>query len=77
MSVQHPLRHIYASLCVAVVIRPIDHRGVNGPRQRATTLDLYVHLFPDDDTIDDMAALGALGSAAAPKNNVIGLGATS
>jgi hypothetical protein len=39
-----------------------------------TTLDVYVHLFPDDDATEDMAALGAL--AATPKfhrDNVIPL----
>jgi hypothetical protein len=37
-------------------------------------LDVYVHLFPDDDATEDMAALGAL--ATAPKlygGNVIPL----
>jgi len=29
-----------------------------------TTLDVYTHLFPDDDATEEMAALGAL---AAPK----------
>jgi hypothetical protein len=32
-----------------------------------TTLDVYTHLFPDDDATEDMAALGALGALAAPK----------
>jgi hypothetical protein len=27
-----------------------------------TTLDVYVHLFPDDDATEDMAALGALSA---------------
>jgi len=60
----HALRHTYASLCVAVGIKPAKLSGRMGHAIVRTTLDLYVHLFPDDDATDDMAALGAL---AAPK----------
>jgi hypothetical protein len=37
-----------------------------------TTLDVYTHLFPEDDATEDMAALGALADK--PKvhgNNVV------
>ena len=37
-----------------------------------TTLDVYVHLFPDDDASEDMAALGAMGQAK-PEGNVVAL----
>jgi hypothetical protein len=36
-----------------------------------TTLDIYVHLFPDDDA-SEMAALGAMGHAK-PEGNVVAL----
>lgn len=32
-----------------------------GHSKITTTLAVYVHLFPDDDASDDMAALDALG----------------
>lgn len=60
----HALRHTYASLCVAAGIKPDKLSGRMGHANVRTTLDVYVHLFPDDDATDDMAALGAL---AAPK----------
>jgi hypothetical protein len=35
---------------------------------------VYVHLFPDDDATEDMAALGAMAAAPTPKaDNVIPL----
>ncbi len=59
----HSLRHSYASLCVAAGIRPDKLSGRMGHANVPTTLDTYVHLFPDDDATEDMAALGALVSA--------------
>lgn len=56
----HSLRHTYASLCVAAGIRPIDIVVLMGHANVRTTLDVYVHLFPDDDATEDMALLGAL-----------------
>jgi integrase len=70
----HSLRHTYASLCVAAGIKPGKLSGRMGHANVRTTLDVYVHLFPDDDATEDMAALGAL--ATAPKlygGNVIPL----
>ena len=55
----HSLRHTYASLCVAAGIKPAKLSGRMGHANVRTTLDVYVHLFPDDAT-EDMAALGAL-----------------
>ena len=55
----HALRHTYASLCVAAGIRPAKLSGRMGHANVRTTLD-DVHLFPDDDATEDMAALGAL-----------------
>ena len=60
----HSLRHTYASLCVAAGIEPAKLSGRMGHGNVRTTLDVYVHLFPDDDATEDMAALGAM---AAPK----------
>ena len=36
-----------------------------GHAKVTTTLTVYVHLFPDDDATEDMAALGALSAPAA------------
>jgi integrase len=65
----HSLRHTYASLCVAVGIKPAKLSSRMGHANVRTTLDVYVHLFPDDDATEDMAALGAL---AAPKPTYTG-----
>jgi integrase len=59
----HALRHTYASLCVAAGINPAKLSGRMGHANVRTTLDVYVHLFPDDDSTEDMAALGALAPA--------------
>jgi hypothetical protein len=53
----------------------------SGPRTKsdrecsAPALDVYVHLFPDDDATEDMAALGALATGPTPTygGNVVGL----
>jgi integrase len=58
----HALPHTYASLCVAAGIKPDKLSGRMGHANVRTTLDVYVHLFPDDDATDDMAALGALAT---------------
>jgi hypothetical protein len=42
-------------------------------RHIRTTLDVYVHLFPDDDATEDMAALGALATPKVHGDNVIPL----
>jgi integrase len=60
----HALRHTYASLSVAAGIKPTKLSGRMGHANVRTTLDVYVHLFSDDDVTEDMAALGGL---AAPK----------
>jgi integrase len=65
----HSLRHSYASLSIAAGIKPAKLSGRMGHANIRTTLDVYVHLFPDDDATEDMAALGAL---AAPKPNYTG-----
>jgi integrase len=59
----HALRHTYASLCVAAGIKPDKLSGRMGHANVRTTLDVYVHLFPDDDATEDMAALGALAAS--------------
>jgi hypothetical protein len=41
-----------------------------GHRDVLTTLTVYVHLFPDDDATEDMAALGTL--ATGPKSTTHG-----
>jgi len=65
----HALRHSYASLCVAAGI-PVEKLSRRlGHSKITTTLDIYTHLFPDDDASDDMAALEAMGTTDAP--NVI------
>jgi integrase len=58
----HALRHTYASLCVAAGIKPAKLSGRMGHANVRTTLDVYVHLFPDDDATEDMAALAALAT---------------
>jgi hypothetical protein len=58
----HALRHTYASLCVAAGIPPLEISRFMGHNKVMTTLDVYVHLFPDDDATEDMAALGALAT---------------
>lgn len=68
----HSLRHTYASLCVAAGIKPTKLSGRMGHANVRTTLDIYVHLFPDDDASEDMAALGAMGQAK-PEGNVVAL----
>jgi integrase len=68
----HSLRHTYASLCVAAGIKPTKLSGRMGHGNVRTTLDIYVHLFPDDDASEDMAALGAMGQAK-PEGNVVAL----
>ena len=65
----HALGHTYASLCVAAGIPPLEISRFIGHNKVMTTLDVYVHLFPDDDGTEDMAALGAL---AAPKPSYSG-----
>jgi hypothetical protein len=46
-----------------------------GHNKVMTTLDVYVHLFPDDDATEDMAALGALATGPTPTygGNVVAL----
>jgi integrase len=56
----HALRYTYASLSIAAGIKPDKLSGRMGHANSRTTLDVYVHLFPDDDASDDMAALGAM-----------------
>ena len=69
----HALRHTYASLCVAAGIPPLEISRFMGHNKVMTTLDVYVHLFPDDDATEDMAALGALGERHSLAGNVIRL----
>ena len=64
----HALRHTYASLCVAAGIKPDKLSGRMGHANVRTTLDVYVHLFPDDDATEDMAALGAVGNRVNARN---------
>jgi integrase len=52
----HALRHTYASLSVAAGIKPAKLSGRMGHANVRTTLDVYTHLFPDDDATEDMAA---------------------
>jgi integrase len=63
------LRHTYASLYIAAGVEPAKLGGRMGHANVRTTLDVYVHLFLDDDASQDMAALGAL---AAPKPSYAG-----
>ena len=58
----------------AVGIKPAKLSGRMGHANVRTTLDVYVHLFPDDDATEDMAVLGALVTGPKPKaDNVIPL----
>jgi len=41
-----------------------------GAREITTTLDIYTHLFPDDDASTDMAALEAMSQPASVTNVV-------
>jgi integrase len=54
---------------------PAKLSGRMGHANVRTTLDVYTHLFPDDDAAEDMAALGALTTASIPSysGNVIPL----
>jgi hypothetical protein len=56
----HASRHTYASLSVAagVSVEKLSRRL--GHAKITTTLDIYTHLFPDDDASGDMAALEAM-----------------
>ena len=55
-------------------IKPAKLSGRMGHANVRTTLDVYVHLFPDDDATEDMAVLGALATGPKPKaDNVIPL----
>ncbi|MGB7871796.1 MAG: tyrosine-type recombinase/integrase [Mycobacterium sp.] len=71
----HSLRHTYASLRVAAGIEPRKLSGRMGHANVRTTLDVYVHLFPDDDASEDMAALGAMAAGPKPRygGNVVPL----
>ncbi len=69
----HSLRHTYASLCVAAGIKPEKLSRRMGHANIRTTLDVYVHLFPDDDASEDMAALGAICATPFAADNVIEL----
>ncbi|MDP7704293.1 tyrosine-type recombinase/integrase [Mycobacterium sp. TY815] len=56
----HSMRHTYASLCVAAGIGADKLSRRLGHAKITTTLDIYTHLFPDDDASDDMTALEAM-----------------
>lgn len=62
----HALRHTYASLCVAAGIGADKLSCRLGHAKITTTLDIYTHLFPDDDASGDMAALEAKSTPTAP-----------
>ncbi|OBF98461.1 hypothetical protein A5790_03035 [Mycobacterium sp. 852002-51152_SCH6134967] len=62
----HALRHTYASLWVAAGIPAEKLSRRMGHAKIGTTLGIYVHLFPENDAADDMAALGAMGPKPAP-----------
>jgi hypothetical protein len=51
------------------------NQPVHGHNKVMTTLDVYAHLFPDDDATEDMAALGALATGPTPTygGNVVAL----
>ena len=67
-------KRTYASICVVAGIKPAKLSGRMGHANVRTTLDVYVHLFPDDDATEDMAALGALAAGPKPAyGNVIPL----
>ena len=44
-----------------------------GHAKITTTSTVYVHLFPEDDASEDMAALGALATAKPKAGNVVAL----
>lgn len=54
-------------------IKPAKLSGRMGHANVRTTLDVYVHLFPDDDATEDMAALGAMSRPIDKVGNVIPL----
>lgn len=54
-------------------IKPAKLSGRMGHANVRTTLDVYVHLFPDDDATEDMAALGAMSLPIDKVGNVIPL----
>ena len=61
----HALRHTYASLSIAAGITPLVLSRRMGHAKVSTTLDVYSHLFTDDEsTAADMAALEALSAPA-------------
>jgi integrase len=53
----HDLRHTYASICASQGIAPVKISRHLGHATVGFTLDVYTHLFPDDDEAD-MALLG-------------------
>ena len=57
----------------AAGIKPVKLSGRMGHANVRTTLDVYVHLFPDDDASEDMTALGALATPIVNAGNVISL----
>lgn len=63
----HSLRHTYASLCVAAGIPAFDISRFMGHAKPTTTLGIYAHLF-EDNHVDAMAALGALGNRIRAEN---------
>jgi integrase len=69
----HSLRHTYASLCIAAGIKPEKLSQRMGHAKITTTLTVYVHLFPEDDASEDMAALGAMAPPKPKADNVIPL----
>ncbi|WP_049785195.1 tyrosine-type recombinase/integrase [Mycobacterium marinum] len=64
----HSLRHTYASLCVAAGIGVDKLSRRLGHAKFTTTLDIYTHLFPDDDASGDMAALEAMSQPVSGSN---------
>jgi hypothetical protein len=66
----HALRHSYASLCVAAGIGADKLSRRLGHAKITTTLDIYTHLFPDDDASGDMAALEAMSAPVSAPNVV-------
>ena len=64
----HALRHTYASLCVAAGIGADKLSRRLGHAKITTTLDIYTHLFPDDDASVDMAALEAMSQPVSAPN---------
>lgn len=59
-----PALGTYASLCLAAGLRPIHIAELVGHRDVKTTLTVYAHLIYTDDRTGNIAALGALGTAA-------------